>query len=398
MIKTKMMIVIWFLLLIASSNAKADVIMDTSNFYPVQNETYMVNDTTRHFSQILIPLFPDDTYIVFNSTGFNITATNDIMIYLDYINTSIVNADAGDLVLEICADTTSGNVEFKINGFKSSTQYTVKRNGTTIAAPTSNTSGELTFTNDVWSRKVFEIFEFQYQPPSVWTERYATWYTGGNSTLRWNEQYSYWFTGRNYSVNVSPVIQSVYPEHNSSRINLSIKCNATIFDRDGDTMNIRFYSNSSGVWMLEQTNLSVINGTYNWTYANASEYATTYWWNVSLHDGIQFTNATYNFTTIPQPTTRLDIKETKVKISFEALVLLVILAVLLIVAVATTKSKIRKFLGERKSSMNKVMDRSYHAKKGGQMNKDMANRSMAKEQKRRSVARILARGNFRRRR
>jgi hypothetical protein len=120
--------------------------------FVVGNETYTVQQTM-DFSIIII----DSTYIIFNDTGFYLTAPNDITITLVYINDDIAGAGDGDKVVEFNADTSGGNVLFDLSGFTASTDYIVKRNGTQIANPTANGSGYISFSNNIWSSHSFEI-------------------------------------------------------------------------------------------------------------------------------------------------------------------------------------------------------------------------------------------------
>ena len=79
--KKPLIILIGFLLLITilCLTIQSQVNIDTNIHFTVGNETYLVNDTTRNFSQIIV----SDNYIVFNNTGFNITSTNSITIFID---------------------------------------------------------------------------------------------------------------------------------------------------------------------------------------------------------------------------------------------------------------------------------------------------------------------------
>jgi len=93
-----------------------------------------------------------------------------------------------------------------------------------------------------------------------------------------------------------PAISVVYPSNESVDIPRNVTCYITIHDVKGDVMNISFYENTSGLWILQQSNNSVTNGTYYWNYLNSSGFATVYYWRVCTNDGINWTNATYHFT------------------------------------------------------------------------------------------------------
>ena len=100
-----------------------------------------------------------ESLIIFNTTGFYVTSDNDISITLVYIDDDITGAGDGDKVLEFYASTTGGNVWFNISGFPVGNDYVVNRDDITIASPTSNGSGYISFSNDVWSEHLFEIFQ-----------------------------------------------------------------------------------------------------------------------------------------------------------------------------------------------------------------------------------------------
>jgi hypothetical protein len=75
--------------------------------------------------------------------------------------------------------------------------------------------------------------------------------------------------------------------------------NITVHDFNDGSLEVRWYSNSSGSWVLFGWNSSVGNGTYHWTNSNFSGYATTYWWNVSVSDGQDAKESSvFHFTTI----------------------------------------------------------------------------------------------------
>ena len=120
----------------------------------VENETYSTNQAM-HFNSIAIA----SSYIIFNTTGFYVTSDNDISITLVYIDDDITGAGNGDKVLEFYASTTGGNVWFNISGFPVGNDYVVNRDDFAIASPTANGSGYISFSNDVWSEQLFEIFQ-----------------------------------------------------------------------------------------------------------------------------------------------------------------------------------------------------------------------------------------------
>ena len=130
------------------------VTINTDIQFVVENETYSVYQTME-FSSITI----DSTYIIFNETGFYLDSENNILISLVFLKEDIDSAIDGDKILEFYADTTSGNVWFNISGFILSTNYTVYRDGDSIYNCTANSSGFISFTNNIWSSHLFSIFQ-----------------------------------------------------------------------------------------------------------------------------------------------------------------------------------------------------------------------------------------------
>jgi hypothetical protein len=95
-----------------------------------------------------------------------------------------------------------------------------------------------------------------------------------------------------------PTIRNEGPTNDSTDIPTLPTLNITINDANGDTMTIKWFSNSSGSWQLFGVNNSVVNGTYHQINNNFSSTNTRYWWNVTVNDGKQInTSAVYHFTT-----------------------------------------------------------------------------------------------------
>jgi len=132
----------------------------------VENEMYSTNQAM-HFNSIAIA----SSYIIFNTTGFYVASDNDISITLVYIDDDITGAGDGDKVLEFYASTTDGKAWFNISGFPVGNDYVVNRDDIAIASPTANGSGYISFSNDVWSEQLFEIFQdgegAENKPPYV---------------------------------------------------------------------------------------------------------------------------------------------------------------------------------------------------------------------------------------
>ncbi|MCX6667835.1 MAG: DUF2341 domain-containing protein [Euryarchaeota archaeon] len=95
-----------------------------------------------------------------------------------------------------------------------------------------------------------------------------------------------------------PTITNPGPSNGSTEISLTPQMNITVNDLNGDTMTIKWYSNSSGTWKQFGVNYSATNGTHHQINTNFSGSGTTYWWNVSVSDDQDTNNsAIYHFTT-----------------------------------------------------------------------------------------------------
>ena len=88
------------------------------------------------------------------------------------------------------------------------------------------------------------------------------------------------YTPKNASGISDPV-----PPDGSTGICIAPVLGITVSDKDGDQMNISWYSNSSGDWEVFGVNNSVDNGTYHQIMVNASVNGMWWYWNVSVDDG-----------------------------------------------------------------------------------------------------------------
>ena len=101
----------------------------------------------------------------------------------------------------------------------------------------------------------------------------------------------------NTSINNAPAITGEIPANTSTGISLQPTCNVTVNDANGDTMDVTFASNYSGSWVNYQTNNTVGNGSYSWSFTGANSYGTKYWWKVYCDDSTVNVSETYHFTT-----------------------------------------------------------------------------------------------------
>ena len=78
-------------------------------------------------------------------------------------------------------------------------------------------------------------------------------------------------------------------------------CSAQINHTAGATMNITFSYYDGENWQIGGQNLSVGNGTYQWIFPYCNENYKTYYWNLSVWDGLYYHNESYLFKTRPVP-------------------------------------------------------------------------------------------------
>lgn len=119
-----------------------------------------------------------------------------------------------------------------------------------------------------------------------------------------------------FGENSYPSLSGESPTNGSNNSQLYTSCNIVVSDSDGDLLTVTIYENTTGNWVLQQTNTSVSSGTnVSWAnFSNASSYSTTYNWSVNVTDSYNWTNATYSFTTrsqyLPDPPTSLSATST----------------------------------------------------------------------------------------
>ncbi len=85
--------------------------------------------------------------------------------------------------------------------------------------------------------------------------------------------------------NAYPAITNPYPVTGATAIPITPVMNLTVSDANGDTMNITWWSNSSGSWQVFGTNNSVSNGTYHQTFSNATVNGQWWYWKYNVSDG-----------------------------------------------------------------------------------------------------------------
>ncbi len=98
---------------------------------------------------------------------------------------------------------------------------------------------------------------------------------------------------------VPPTISNVYPANKSTNIGLQITCRIQVNDINNDDLNVTWYSSSDGLsFNPQEIDSGVHSGDYvYWTYTQANQYVTKYYWKVAVDDGVFTTSAMYYFTT-----------------------------------------------------------------------------------------------------
>ncbi|GAG82612.1 unnamed protein product, partial [marine sediment metagenome] len=91
-----------------------------------------------------------------------------------------------------------------------------------------------------------------------------------------------------------PYIILVSPANQSTEIPLTPTIQIWAQDYCSLGLNIFFYENSTGSWTQRQSNISSLaNSSINWTFSQATSYNTTYYYNISVNNGL--CNTTYIF-------------------------------------------------------------------------------------------------------
>jgi len=125
---------------------------DTEVYCNVGNETYNVT-SAMNFNSIIIT--PD--FVTFNNSGFYLSFSNNLSIFIDYINGDISNANNGDKILSFYADTTETGW-FNISGFTANRNWAVYEDGALFSIVLSNASGYVSFNDSIWDREYIEIY------------------------------------------------------------------------------------------------------------------------------------------------------------------------------------------------------------------------------------------------
>jgi len=122
-----------------------------------------------------------------------------------------------------------------------------------------------------------------------------TWWVNVTDGIYWTNG-TYCFT----TEKTAPIISDENPIDGAVDVVLNPVLSIDVVDYQGDSMNVVFQSNASGIWNNIGSNNSVTNGTYSQTTHNMTDYNHTYWWCVNVSDSSgHWTNETFSFTTKP---------------------------------------------------------------------------------------------------
>lgn len=110
-------------------------------------------------------IYRSDSWIQFNKTRINVSSENDINVTLNYLADT---TDNNIELLNISVNTSEGNVIINISGLKVNSRHRVTMNGTTLLSTTSDNTGLITFSNDDWSVKYFQVYsDYEISAPEV---------------------------------------------------------------------------------------------------------------------------------------------------------------------------------------------------------------------------------------
>jgi hypothetical protein len=116
-----------------------------------------------------------------------------------------------------------------------------------------------------------------------------------NNLGLWNKTETRWF---NITMQYQPTMTLVDPTNGSTDIDLWKTVSIIPDDLNADPLTVYWSENTSGSWVVMQTDSSVLSGnTVTWTYTNVSDLLTTYWFRVSVSDGTFNTTGIFHFTT-----------------------------------------------------------------------------------------------------
>ena len=134
----------------------------------------------------------------------------------------------------------------------------------------------------------------------------TSWITSHSTKYWWSVNVSNDFAWTNetycFTTSYPPQLSNPNPKNSSSSLTTPI-CSIKVSDTDGGTVNVSFYENSTGPWVLQHTERNIDVGssaTVEWdNYSNATVIPQKYWWKVNASDGKGcITEEIYHFTTV----------------------------------------------------------------------------------------------------
>jgi len=111
--------------------------------------------------------------------------------------------------------------------------------------------------------------------------------------------FSYNYQQDTEKTNEYPINDNPSPADGAENVELNPDLSIDVYDYDGQDMDVSFYTNASGSWVLIGSNMSVSDGTYQQSTSQFDLWETDYWWSVNTTDGINWKNNTYTFETLP---------------------------------------------------------------------------------------------------
>jgi len=231
---------------------------------------------------------------MFNTTDFKVTGDNRTNITILFINTSIIGASPGDLLVDFCAHNKGGLVWFNISGFSPTANYTVNRSNTWLGNYTANVTGNISFSDTLdGAAPRYQIYLNAGATADIYSATvrtnnydYFVW-LGDNTTAYWvylnitglNEAAEYvalynhsgvWGkfygdkTGWNFTVHTFDVIRT-YMDDAVDNITFNMYSNPNIDYDAGRTVNLKklglWYNYTGYTNTTVATTLSAINAT-----------------------------------------------------------------------------------------------------------------------------------------
>lgn len=149
-------------------------------------------------------------------------------------------------------------------------------------------------TNDINGQKSCPISGLQY------ITNYSIFVNASDAKSGLSVNETFWFITAEQG---APTISNEYPPNRNTQTELQPICHIDVQDIEGDNLTIYWYENSTGSWILRKTDENITaNSTVYWSFSQANQYSTRYYWRVVANDGTINTTATYYFTTKPQQT------------------------------------------------------------------------------------------------